>query len=135
MSRSTRSAGSKTMEQLMKRTFTIAIAIAVGAVASLAEGVMLNPRGTGEVLLYPYYTVNHQQTLVSVVNAAAHAKALKVRFREGWDGRSVADFDLYLGPHDTWVGPCSTSCRTASRRRARRRNLPAPRCRRRFRNS
>ena len=65
---------------------------------------MLNPRGTGQVLIYPYFTVNHQQTLVSVINTTAHGKALKVRFREGYDGRDVANFNVYLGPYDSWVG-------------------------------
>ena len=88
----------------MKRTLAIAIAAALGAVPSLSGAVMLNPRGTGQVLIYPYYTVNHQQTLVSVINTTAHGKALKVRFREGYNGREVAGFNLYLAPHDTWVG-------------------------------
>ena len=88
----------------MKRTLAIAVATALGALASSAEAVMLNPRGTGQVLIYPYYTVNHQQTLVSVINTTAHGKALKVRFREGYDGRDVANFNVYLGPYDSWVG-------------------------------
>jgi hypothetical protein len=65
---------------------------------------MLNARGTGQLLIYPYYTVNHQQTLVSVINTTGHGKALKVRFREGHDGRDVASFNIYLGPFDSWVG-------------------------------
>jgi len=72
--------------------------------AASVEAVVLNPRGTGQVLIYPYYTVNHQQTLVSVINTTAHGKALKVRFREGYDGRDVANFNVYLGPYDSWVG-------------------------------
>ena len=88
----------------MKRTLAIAIATALGASASSAEAVRLNSRGTGQVLIYPYYTVNHQQTLVSVINSTGHGKALKVRFREGYDGREVAGFNVYLGPYDSWVG-------------------------------
>ncbi|HSC11534.1 MAG TPA: hypothetical protein VLC97_11220 [Rhodanobacteraceae bacterium] len=88
----------------MKRTLTIAIAAALSATACSARAVMLNPRGTGQVLIYPYYTVNHQQTLVSVINTTAHGKALKLRFREGYDGRDVANFNVYLGPYDSWVG-------------------------------
>src|SRR6185436_12344128 len=88
----------------MRRTLAIAIATALWASVSPAVAVMLNPRGTGQVLIYPYYTVNHQQTLVSVINTTAHGKALKVRFREGYDGRDVANFNVYLGPYDSWVG-------------------------------
>jgi hypothetical protein len=61
----------------MKRTLAIAIATALGAAASPSEAVMLNARGTGQVLIYPYYTVNHQQTLVSVINTTERGKALK----------------------------------------------------------
>jgi len=88
----------------MRRTLAAAIATALAAAASPSSAVMLNPRGTGQVLIYPYYTVNHQQTLVSVINTTAHGKALKVRFREGYDGRDVANFNVYLGPYDSWVG-------------------------------
>jgi hypothetical protein len=88
----------------MKRTLAIAIATALGAAASPSEAVMLNPRGTGQVLIYPNYTVNHQQTLVSVINTTEHGKALKIRFREAYDGRDVANFNVYLGPYDSWVG-------------------------------
>jgi len=88
----------------MRGILTAAIAAALGAAISPAEAVLLNPRGTGQVLIYSYYTVNHQQTLVSVINTTARGKALKVRFREAYDGRDVANFNLYLGPYDSWVG-------------------------------
>jgi hypothetical protein len=88
----------------MERTLAIAIATALGVAAPSAEAVMLNPRGTGQVLIYPYYTVNHQQTLVSVINTTEHGKALKIRFREAYDGRDVANFNVYLGRYDSWVG-------------------------------
>src|SRR5258707_716240 len=88
----------------MKRTLAIAVAAALGASAPSGEAVILNPRGIGQVLVYPYYTVNHQQTLVSVINTTEHGKALKIRFREAYDGRDVANFNVYLGPYDSWVG-------------------------------
>ncbi len=89
----------------MRRILAAAIAAAaLGAAISPVDAVMLNPRGTGQVLIYPYYTVNHQQTLVSVINTTEHGKALKIRFREGYDGRDVANFNVYLGPYDSWVG-------------------------------
>jgi hypothetical protein len=88
----------------MKRTLAVAIAATLGAAASPSEAVVLNARGTGQVLIYPYYTVNHQQTLVSVINTTERGKALKIRFREGYDGREVANFNVYLGPFDSWVG-------------------------------
>ena len=39
-----------------------------------------------------------------MINTTAHGKALKVRFREGYDGRDVANFNVYLSPYDSWVG-------------------------------
>lgn len=69
------------------------------------QAVSLSPRGTGQVLLYPYYTVNGgQNTLLSLVNTTDHAKAVKLRFREGYNGREVAGFNLYLSPYDVWTG-------------------------------
>ncbi len=85
-------------------TLALGVATALGAMAWSADAVTLSARGTGQVLIYPYYTVNHQQTLLSVINTTAHGKALKVRFREGYDGRDVANFNVYLGPYDSWVG-------------------------------
>ncbi len=76
---------------------------AIGAASSGA--VTLNPRGLGQVLIYPYYTVNAGfGTLLSIVNTTNHGKALKVRFHEGYNGRVVGSFNLYLSPFDTWVG-------------------------------
>jgi hypothetical protein len=70
-----------------------------------AAAMTLNPRGTGQVLIFPYFTVNkHQQTLISVTNTTPNAKVLQVRFREGYNGRDVLDFHIYLSAHDTWTG-------------------------------
>jgi hypothetical protein len=67
--------------------------------------VNLNAGGLGQVLVYPYYTVNRsQQTLVSVVNTTNRVKAVKVRFVEGRNSQPVLDFNLYLSPFDVWQG-------------------------------
>ena len=76
----------------------------VAGIAGTAQAVNLNPDGTGQVLLYPYYTTNDgNQTLISVVNTTDQAKAVKVRFLEGFNSREVLDFNLYLSPFDVWV--------------------------------
>jgi len=60
--------------------------------------------------LYPYYTTradsagNPYGALVSVINATASAKAVRVRFLEGKNGREVLDFNLFLSPFDVWTG-------------------------------
>src|SRR5215475_6506282 len=87
----------------MRTSICIAVAAALGA-ATTAEAVVLNPNGTGQVLIYPYYTVNAGfGTLLSLVNATDRGKALKVHVREGYDGRDVLVFNLYLSPFDVWV--------------------------------
>lgn len=78
-------------------------------IANLASAVNLNPDGLGQVLIYPYYTVNDNgsgtnlQTLFSVVNTTEQGKAVKVRFVEGYNSREVRDFHLYLSPFDVWT--------------------------------
>lgn len=68
------------------------------------RAVTLNPRGLGQVLIYPYYTVNAGfGTLLSVVNTTANGKALKLRFHEGRNGRAVFSLNIYLSPFDAWV--------------------------------
>lgn len=65
---------------------------------------------TGQVLIYPYYTVNGgYDTYVSVVNTKATAKALKVRFLEGKNSREVMGFNLYLAPNDVWAAAITNS--------------------------
>ena len=42
-------------------------------------------------------------SLLSVVNSTASAKAVKVRFLEGKNSREVLDFNLYLSAKDVWT--------------------------------
>lgn len=73
--------------------------------ATTAQAVNLNPDGLGQVLIYPYYTVQKgNSTLISVVNTTSQVKAVKVRFLEGRNSREVLDFNLYLSPFDVWTG-------------------------------
>lgn len=90
----------------MKKTFLRSAAIAVAVTgASAAHAVHVNPDGLGQVLLYPYYTVqNDFVTAIHVVNTTDQAKAVKVRFLEGKNSQEVLDFNLYLSPHDVWTG-------------------------------
>jgi hypothetical protein len=83
----------------------------IGATALLliasehAGAVHLNPHDQGQVLLFPYFTVNGgNQTLITLSNNTDRGKALKVRFREGYNAREVAGLHLYLAPGDAWTG-------------------------------
>ena len=82
--------------------------------ATGAEAVSVNQNGLGQVLIYPYFTVRTVPTgivgtdaaynsLLSVVNSTASAKAVKVRFLEGKNSREVLDFNLYLSAKDVWT--------------------------------
>ncbi len=73
-------------------------------IASTAQAVNLNPDGLGQVLIYPYYTVNNGHfTLLSVVNTTDEGKAVKVRFLEGMNSQEVLDFNLYMSEYDVWT--------------------------------
>lgn len=75
------------------------------ALAGQAVAVHLDPHGAGQVLLYPYYTVNQgQQTYLTVANTSDRGKAMQIDFREGVGGLSTLSLRVYLGPHDTWTG-------------------------------
>jgi hypothetical protein len=68
------------------------------------SAVSLNPKGIGQVLVYPYYSVNNGiNTLLSVVNTSNQTKALKIKFLESKNNRDVLAFNIYLGPYDTWT--------------------------------
>jgi hypothetical protein len=81
--------------------------------AGTADAVHVNPDGLGQVLIYPYYTVRTRggtvftnpqfNSLLSVVNSSASAKAVKVRFLEGKASKEVLDFNLYRSAHDVWT--------------------------------
>jgi hypothetical protein len=90
------------------RSFLATVAVALAACD--AGAVALNPRGIGEALIYPYYTVNAgQDTLVTVDNTSDIGKAAKVFIREGANGRVVLDFFVFLAAHDSWTGAISST--------------------------
>ena len=92
---------------MKKNSLTTAVVAGIAGVAGLANvatAVNLNPDGLGQVLIYPYYTVNAGNSpLLSVVNTTDEVKAVKVRFLEALNSREVLDFNLYLSPFDVWT--------------------------------
>jgi len=86
-------------------TAVIAGLAGVAGVASVGNAVHVNPEGTGQVLIYPYYSLhNGLNTTYSVVNTTEAVKAIKVRFLEGQNSREVLDFNVYLSEYDVWTG-------------------------------
>lgn len=95
------------MNTFKKKSLHVAVLSGLAAIgaAGTAEAVHINPDGTGQVLIFPYYTVrNNQATLISLVNTQNNTKAVKVRFLEGKNSKEVLDFNLFLSPSDVWTG-------------------------------
>jgi len=100
------------MNTFNKKSLYAAVAgLSALGVTGAANAVSVNPDGLGQALVYPYYTVRDTgllvgapyNSLLSVVNSTASAKAVKVRFLEGKNSREVLDFNLYLSPKDVWT--------------------------------
>lgn len=73
-------------------------------VAMPVQALHLSDDGHGQVLLFPYYTVNGgNQTLISVVNTTRQGKAARIFFREGRNSRIALELSVYLGPYDVWT--------------------------------
>ncbi len=92
------------MKKNTMATAIIAGLAGVAGIANISTAVNLNPDGVGQVLLYPYYSVNAGNTTVlSVVNTTDSGKAVKVRFLDAMNSREVLDFNLYLSEYDVWT--------------------------------
>ncbi len=91
---------------MKKNKLTMAVVAGIAGVAGMANAQQyINPEGTGQVLIYPYYSVNNDlNTLYSVVNTTSDTKAVKVRFLEGENSLEVLDFNVYLSAFDVWTG-------------------------------
>jgi hypothetical protein len=86
------------------KTAVLAGITGLAGIASVSNAVNFNSDGVGQVLIYPYYTVNNGlNTLISVVNTTDRVKAIKVRFLEGKNSREVLDFNLYMSAYDVWT--------------------------------
>jgi hypothetical protein len=87
----------------MKKNIISAAVAATLLGASAANAVFVNPEGTGQALIYPYYTVEGgYDTYINLVNTTNQTKAVKVRFVEAMNSQEVLDFNLYLSPQDHW---------------------------------
>ena len=94
------------MKTIKQKALVAALAAAgVSMFSGVAGAVALSSEGTGEALIYPYYTARGAtNTLISVVNTTTQGKVVKVRFREAKDSRDVLDFNLFLSAYDVWTG-------------------------------
>lgn len=93
----------------MNTRYAILLAALLGLCVPGAQAVQLSTDNTGEILIYPYYTVksadgNAFNTYLTIVNTDANAgKLLRVRMRTGRDGSEAGAFNLHLEPGMTWA--------------------------------
>jgi hypothetical protein len=86
----------------MKKILPVAVLAALAGV-NAAQAVHVNPDGTGQVLVFPFYTVEGgRDTYINLANTTDEYKAVKVRILESMNSVEVLDFNLYLSPHDHW---------------------------------
>jgi hypothetical protein len=74
-----------------------------------AFGVYVSGSGLGQALIYPYFTTqsvegNAFNTYFTIANGHSQPKALRVRLREGRNGREIANFNLFLPAGGIWAG-------------------------------
>ena len=70
-----------------------------------ANTMHISENGTGQVLLFPYYTARSGNvSLMSLVNTTTQGKAVRVTVREARGGFVVAQFNLYMSAKDVWTG-------------------------------
>ena len=80
----------------------LAAAVASASMTVSAQQV-INNEGTGQVLLYPFYSVESgSNTYIHVANTTGASKAVKIRFSEGRNGQVALEFNAYLGPYDVF---------------------------------
>jgi hypothetical protein len=95
-------------DRFMSRRLLQLAVVCLAFASTIASAVALNPRGIGQVLIYPYYTVNAgQDTLFTLVNTTDTAKVVRVRFLEGYNGRTVFATYVFLSAHDVWTAAIS----------------------------
>jgi len=95
------------MHFLFKRLYRATLVAALVAVSCpSAQAVNLSLDGSGQVLIFPFYTTrNGFVTTVSVTNTESlQSKAAVVTFREARTGARVMGFHIWLPPNGIWTG-------------------------------
>lgn len=94
------------MFKTRKKLATMAVAAAMGGamlMAAPAHAVNVSQVNLGEVLFFPYHTVqNNMDTVFTVTNTTNRTAVIKIRFREARNSREVRDFNVVLSPYDHW---------------------------------
>lgn len=89
---------------LIARGLAVLVALASLVFTAPSLAVRVSTTGTGQVLLFPYYTTQNGNTsLISLVNTTRQGKAVRVNFRETRGGYVVAQLNVYLSAGDVWT--------------------------------
>ncbi len=89
---------------ILGNKLALGLATLSACIALPAQALHLSSEGSGQVLLFPYYTVNSDnQTLISIVNSTDRGKATRLFFREGRNSRVALELSIYLAPYDIWT--------------------------------
>jgi hypothetical protein len=111
------------MQILVRQARAMLVACACIVASDSAFAVYVSGSGFGQALIYPYYTVrstdgNAFNTYIAIANGELTSKAVRVRFREGRNGREVAGFNLFLGAKRMWaaaLAPTASGARLLTR--------------------
>jgi len=83
--------------------WTLACLVAT-VLANPLHAMHLAPDESGQVLLFPYYTVNgDHDTYFTIANTSLNGSLVKVRFLDARRGRPVLDLNVFLAPYDSWT--------------------------------
>lgn len=101
--------GVKEMKMMSKKLVAQAVAaaaFALGAASVQAQTPSISTTGTGDLLLFPYYTTqNGNQTLLHMQNISEnHTVLVRVRFRDYMHSRDALDFTVAMSPGDIFTG-------------------------------
>lgn len=88
------------------------------AAGSIADTLAINAKGTGHILLVPYFSAQGDNvTLLNLVNTdTKNGKAVKLRFRGAANSDDLYDITILLSPGDVWTGSVSRDGTTGAAR-------------------
>ena len=86
---------------MKKKLIPLAVGAAIAAATSAQAQMYINNGGTGEILVFPFYSAeNGNTTNVSISNTTLDNKAVKIRIIEGENSQEVLDFNVYMSAED-----------------------------------
>ena len=85
----------------MKKEMSIITMVSLLSFNGLSGAVSVSTTDQGQALILPYYTTeNNNESNFKITNHSDSVKAVRVEFREGFNGQNVMSFNTYLAPND-----------------------------------